>query len=197
MGPLTELLNFTNNNDIEILCVSFLCSVFFARIFSFCPWNWQQQRQQQHQWKLVHSPRFDKQHSHSLLFNETISLESTFRSLEINKHTHYAWCVCVCVWIADIGFASKIRKYSDIRWFVPIFARYPPIHPTNQPCRINKCSKCQVEGKYIFYRSENSVRKTLHWFFGTELSSTHCELWAWKIGCVWYMDVCGETSFVC
>lgn len=173
-------------------CVFHFSAVFFARIFSFCPWN--RQLQQQQQWKLVRSPRFDKQHSHSLLFNETISLESTFRSLEINKHTHYALCAYIFEWLTLV--LRPKYEYIHVRWFGTILARYPPIHPTKQPCRINKCSKCQVEGKYIL-SEQKKRKKNAPLIFRTELTATHCELWAWKIGCFWYIDVCGETSFVC
>lgn len=117
-------------------CVFHFSAVFFARIFSFCPWN--RQLQQQQQWKLVRSPRFDKQHSHSLLFNETISLESTFRSLEINKHTHYALCAYIFEWLTLV-----LRpKYEYIYMFAGLgpfwHAIHSSTHPSNQAAMQNQ-----------------------------------------------------------
>lgn len=70
MGPLTELLGFKNNNDIEIFLLS-ISLLFFSRIFV---------PEMTAAVEPVHSPRFGKQNSHSLLlYKETISLDSTVR----------------------------------------------------------------------------------------------------------------------
>lgn len=158
-------------------CVFHFSAVFFARIFSFCPWNRQLQQQQQ-QWKLVRSPRFDKQHSHSLLFNETISLESTFRSLEINKHTHYALCAYIFEWLTLV--LRPKYEYIHVRWFGTILARYPFIHPSIEPsshAESTNVRNVKLKGN-TFYQSKKSERKTLHWFFerNSQPHIVNCEL---------------------